>query len=137
MTYCKFNRSDLHFAVNRKCDLLKCNKESPLWRVFGGCGHSFHIECVLPDISVCKICQSTLLTKLEELGKVANEAVFTNDLRDTLDDEDETESDDEGEMDEVDTDENDEQVDSNDELNDRDINLLLQRIRRWERPDTP
>ena len=25
-----------------------------------GCGHSFHIECILPDLSVCRICESTL-----------------------------------------------------------------------------
>ena len=25
-----------------------------------GCRHSFHIECILPDLSVCRICKSTL-----------------------------------------------------------------------------
>ena len=72
---------------HRKCDLLECNKESPLWKVFRGCGHSFHIECVLPDISVCKICESTLKEKIDSLGKVANDAVFHHNLRETVDDE--------------------------------------------------
>jgi hypothetical protein len=37
-----------------------------------------------PDIIVCQICQSTLLTKLEDRGKRANEPVFNYDLRATL-----------------------------------------------------
>ncbi|CAB3984002.1 Hypothetical predicted protein [Paramuricea clavata] len=46
-----------------------------LWRVFQGCGHSFHIQCTLPDISVCQICKNLLTTKVSSLGKTANEAV--------------------------------------------------------------
>ncbi len=45
---------------NRACDSIQCSRESTLWRVFQGCGHSFHIECNLPDISVCKICKELL-----------------------------------------------------------------------------
>ena len=88
----------LTVLFHRKCDLLKCNKESPLWKVFRGCSHSFHIECVLPDISVCKICESTLKKKIESLGKVANDAVFHHNLRETVDDEGQ-ESDEESETD--------------------------------------
>ena len=47
-----------------------------LWRVFQGCGHSFHIECNLPGISVCNICKELLATKACSLGKtLANSAV--------------------------------------------------------------
>ena len=88
----------LTVLVHRKCDLLECNKESPLWKVFRGCGHSFHIECVLPDISVCKICESTLKEKIDSPGKVANDTVFHHNLRKTVDDKGQ-ESDEESETD--------------------------------------
>ena len=35
----------------------------------------FHIECNLPDISVCNICEQLLTTKACSLGKTANSAV--------------------------------------------------------------
>ena len=112
----------------------ECEKESPLWKIFRGCGHSFHIECVLPDISVCQICQSTLLTKLEVLGKVANEAVFNHDLRATLqeneDEAEDTESDDESEADD---DDDEHEIQPEDGENERTIDTLLQGIRHWKR----
>ena len=62
--------------LNRKCDKPGCDRESPLWRIFRGCGHSFHVECNLPEISVCQICMNTLRSKIESLSKSANEAVL-------------------------------------------------------------
>ena len=125
---------------HRKCDLLECNKESPLWKVFHGCGHSFHIECVLPDISVCKICESTLKEKIDSLGKVANDAVFHHNLRETVDDEGQ-ESDEESETDDgtEDDDADELEVQSGEEVDELEqtINNLLQRIRMWQRPDIP
>ncbi len=52
----------------------------------------------MPDIGVCKICESTVKAKIENLGKVANDAVFHRDLSKTVDD-DEQESDEESETD--------------------------------------
>lgn len=60
-----------------------------MWQVFQGCGHSFHLQCVVPNVSVCPICQDTLRSKIESLGKAANEAVFKE-----ADLDDETEEDD-------------------------------------------
>ena len=60
---------------DRKCDLVECNSSSPLWRIFRGCGHSVHIPCNLPNISVCVICQSTIKSKIQNLSKTANDAV--------------------------------------------------------------
>ena len=109
----------------------ECEKESPLWKVFRGCGHSFHIECVLLDISVCQICQSALLTKLEVLGKVANEAVFNHDLRATLqeneDEAEDTQSDHESE-----TDDDDDKHEIQPEDGKLNIDTLLQQIRHWK-----
>ena len=107
--------------------MLECKKESPLWKVFRGCGHSFHIECVLPDKSVCQICQSLFVTKLEALAKTANEAVLS-DLSDTFEEnEDGTASDDECE-----TDDDDEHYEEHIQTDGRDskttIDKLLQRI---------
>jgi hypothetical protein len=40
--------------------------------LLSGCGHSFHIECILPNISDCSVCQATTLADVEALGKTAN-----------------------------------------------------------------
>ena len=61
--------------------------------MFRGCGHSFHVECLLPDVSICKICQTTLLSKIEVLGKTANDAVLNGGSQ-TNEDVDEDTSDD-------------------------------------------
>ena len=60
---------------HRKCDKPGCENDSPVWRVFG-CGHSFHVECIIPNISTCQICEKTLLKRLEELTEKARQAVF-------------------------------------------------------------
>ena len=57
---------------NRACDSIQSSRQSMLWRVFEGCGHLFHIECNLPDISVCNICKELLTTKASSLGKTVN-----------------------------------------------------------------
>ena len=119
---------------DRKCDLLDCKKSSPLWTVFRGCGHSYHLECLLPDLSVCKICEATLLSKVETLGKTANDAVLKNDTVNYQSDEDDDTSDDES-------------CESNDEVESlyeneqpqqpQDVHILLQRIQLWQRPRIP
>ena len=84
------NRSNLLLSstvlYHRKCNLLDCKKQSHLWKVFRGCGYSFHIECVFPDVRVCKICESTLKEKFDDLGNIANDAVFHHNLKQTVDD---------------------------------------------------
>ena len=40
--------------------------------VFRGCGRSFHIICILPDISDCPICRIALLAKVKDLGQTGN-----------------------------------------------------------------
>ena len=69
-------------------------KSSLLWTVFRGCGHSFHVESLLPYPSICKICQATLLSKIEVLGKTTNDAVLNIGFH-SSDDGDEDTSDDE------------------------------------------
>ena len=64
-----------YFKTFRKCDLLNCNKQSSMWTVFHGCGHSFHIACILPNIGDCPICKTALLSKVKELHQTANKSV--------------------------------------------------------------
>ena len=72
-----FRTYPIKFACppNRKCDKAGCHRISPLWKIFSGCGHSFHLECILPAISTCSVCQETLQAKMTSLGKSANDAV--------------------------------------------------------------
>ena len=91
----------------------------------------------MPDISVCKICESTLKQKLEDLSKVANDAVFHHDLKETVAD-NERESDEESETDDCNDEGADElEVQSGEEVDERAINSLLQRIRMWQRSGIP
>ena len=78
------------------------------------------------------MCESTLKANIEDLGKVANAAVFQQDLRKTVDDNEE-ESDGESETDDGDDDSADElEVQSGEDVDERNINNLLQRIRMWQ-----
>ncbi len=40
-----------------------------------GCWHSFHDKC-LQNLSHCPLCKKLLESKIDELGKVAKEAIF-------------------------------------------------------------
>ena len=109
--------------------LPECKKCSALWTVFRGYGHSFHVKCLLPDLSSCKICQATLLTKIEVFGETANDAVLTSaDFHSTDDDDDETSKDDDSESD-------DETEYCDDEP--QDIHILLRKISLWQRAQVP
>ena len=66
-----------------------------MWRLFRGCGHSFHIQCLLPDIGVCKVCQVNLAAKIEIISKSCNDAVFTVDHGEVTENSDDEESEDE------------------------------------------
>ena len=63
------NRWVQNYPWTGRGDLPACNKVNPFWNVFHGCGRSFHIECVLPNIRDCPICKDTLLSHVEHLRK--------------------------------------------------------------------
>lgn len=116
---------------------MECDRVSPLWRIFRGCGHSFHLECNLPYISVCAICNSLLESKAVSLGKTANNTVtnFTvassNETNDTSDQD--TSDDDSESSDDEDIDDFNEQS-TNDE---RAIGGLISRIASWQHVQPP
>ena len=86
---------------NKRCDipgfLVTSGKER---RVFEGCAHSFHLEC-LGDMDICLFCQSFLQNKARSLTETAKSAILhprkqvqPNDVvNDQSDDDDEIETD--------------------------------------------
>ena len=60
---------------HRMCDLPECQKSNSLTKVFHGCGHSFHIQCLLLNMSDCPNCHSLLMAQVEILGKAVNDSV--------------------------------------------------------------
>lgn len=117
--------------VHRKCDLPDCTNNSPIWKVFYGCGHSFHVQCILPEISTCPLCQSTLLAQIESLGQTANNAVSSSINIGNAADEGDDQRDDEYE--ESDDDEPiEEQGQEETEVSD-----LLEIISNWRRSEMP
>ena len=113
----------------RKCDLPECTKVNPICNVFPGCGHSFHIECILPYISNCPVCEATLQANVEALDTTANNAVFTPATHFEADHQS-----DEGEQtnktDEDDNDHNNEEPE--DEQNEIMLNNLIRIIGLWQ-----
>ena len=112
-----------HFKTFRKCDLLDCNKQSSMWTVFNGCGHSFHVACVLPDIRHCPICKAALLSRVKELGQTANASVSNVSVPCTAEESNESE-----ELSDDDEDEHNLADEQSETIN---IDTLLQRIRQW------
>ena len=97
---------------DRKCDLLDCKKRSPLW-------------------TMLTICEATLLSKVETLGKTANDAVLKIDTVNHDSNEDDDTSDDEscGSNDEV------ECLCENEQPHEpEDAHILFQRIQLWQKP---
>ena len=62
---------------NLKCYLPGCKVESDEWSILEGCWHSFHAKC-LGGLSHCSLCNKSIGTKIEELGKVAKQAIFNS-----------------------------------------------------------
>ena len=59
---------------SKRCDSPSCNVSSDLpWKLFEGCWHSFHLEC-LRGMTICVICRDGLQKNLQSLSKIANEA---------------------------------------------------------------
>lgn len=107
------------------CDLPECQKSSPLIKVFHGCGHSFHIQCLLPNISDCPHCHSLLMAQVDALGKAVNDSVLVEELTENLSDEDSDQEDDDFDED---NDKNEQNVPSQ-----IDIHNLLVKISQWRR----
>ena len=61
---------------NKRCDipgfLVSSDEER---RVFEGCTHSFHLEC-LGDMDICLFCQSFLQNKARSLTETAKNAIL-------------------------------------------------------------
>ena len=78
------------------------------------------------------------MTKLEALGKTANEAVLSNPNDTFHENEDETESDEESDTDELDDGEHpEEQIHTDSRDNETTIDTLLQRICQWRQTFIP
>ncbi len=48
--------------------------------MFLGCGHSYHVVCIIPNISSCQLCEKSLHQSIEQLAAKANQAVFEIDV---------------------------------------------------------
>ena len=85
-----------------------CTLVHPQWKLFSGCGHSFHLEGILPNVSTFPVCKATLQSNVQTLGRKANDAVFDGsfDEDEAVDDvKDSGEADDDGEASGADVDE--------------------------------
>ncbi len=118
--------------LNSKCDSIGCTRECTLFRVFRGCGHSFHVECNLPDVSVCQVCKAFLTKRIEILSETANKAVkeFNGEELDG----EECGSDEE----EIECDEEDEDEELHEPITcEQTVSQLLNQINTWRRVEGP
>ena len=61
---------------NKRCDFPGCLVSSDKeWRVFEGCAHSFHLEC-LGEMDICPFWQSFLQNKAKSLAETSKETSF-------------------------------------------------------------
>ena len=97
-----------------------------------GCGHSFHTECLIPDISSCSLCKQTIATFIEELSGRANDAVFN------LDDEEKadatTDEEQDGHYGDIETNGEDSDEDEVDARDDSRFSVIVNSIWSWQRP---
>ena len=110
------------------CDLPDCEKSSPMRKVFHGCAHSFHIQCLLPNISDCPHCHSLLMAQVEVLGKAVNDSVSVEELTENMSGEDSDQEDDDFDEEIQDDDTNEPNCPSQ-----IDIHNLLEKISQWRR----
>ena len=118
-----------HPYAFRKCDMKdECkSKESPMWRVFRGCGHSYHTVCLIPDISSCPKCAHVVSIELKTLATKATEAVFQLDQISEFDD-------DSAELEEDDFPEDEQNILGAESGR---VEALIQEIWSWQRPNVP
>ena len=92
-----------------------------------GFGHSFHTECLIPEISSCPLSKQTIATFIEELSGKANDAVFNLDEATT--DEEQDGRDEEIEANGEDSDED--EVEATDDFR---FSAIVNSIWSWQRP---
>ena len=95
-----------------------------MWTVFRGCRQSFHIVCILPDISDCPICRIALLAKVNDLRQTAHNSVsnvFVTSASEASDEDDNLTNDDD------DDDDDGNQLHDDQNKNVTNIDTLLQR----------
>ena len=85
------------------------------------------------DLSICKICQTTLLSKIEVLGKTANDAVLNTSSHLSEDGDDNTSDEDTSDDDSA-SDEETECYENEQPEQQQSVHVLLQRISLWQRP---
>ena len=97
-----------------------------------GCGHSFHTECLIPNISSCPLCKQTIATFIKKLSGKANHAVFN------LDDEKEadttTDEEQDGHDEDIETNGEDSDEDEVDATDDSLFSVIVHSIWSWQRP---
>ena len=103
------------------------SKESPMWRVFRGCGHSYHTVCLIPDISSCPKCVHVVSIEMATLATKATEAVFQADQSHDFDD-------DGAEVQEEDFTEEEQNIIGAESGR---VESLIQQIWSWQRPTVP
>ena len=70
----------LYLVLPRKCDLKTCQEVDTAYIVLNGCGHSFHPQC-MKDGS-CLICSQLLQSAILKLVRIANDAIFRQEVDD-------------------------------------------------------
>ena len=93
-----------------------------------GCGHSFHMECLIPDISDCPLYKQTIASFIEELSDKANDSVFN------LDDTEEKEATDDQLEDEASNEQDDEVEVGTSVTDELRFSAIVNSIWSWERP---
>jgi hypothetical protein len=58
------------------CDMPACCLKDSNWKLFTGCFHSFHMEC-LKGIDSCPICCAHLRTVINKLSSTAQQSIFS------------------------------------------------------------
>ena len=116
----------------RRCDLVECQSQSPLFLVLYGCGHSYHQECLYCENcqGACSICAKNLKVQMEILAAKANDAIF-NPSATVNDDDDDGNDDDPGDDDD---DNNLPQVPPTQATLQDELQNLLSSISQWPRP---
>ena len=127
--YAYLSKFSFHPNAVRKWDMKdECKrKESPMWRVFRGCGHSYHTVCLIPDISSFPKCAHVVSIEIKTLATKATEAVFQLDQVNELED-------DSAELEEEDIREDEQNILG---AESGCVEALFQPIWSWQRPNVP
>ena len=97
-----------------------------------GCGHSFHTECLIPEIRSCPLCKQTIANFIEELSGKANDAVFNLDDEEQVDATTDEEQD--GRDEEIEASGEDSDEDEVDAADNSRFSAIVNSIWSWQRP---